>query len=502
MADHLVLIEKPSDWKPTFPDMKVAMAREYISSPEYADRRDLRVLNLCRSYRYLSVGYYCSLLAEARRHKVVPSIRTINDLSRKAIYSLDFEDLDSVVARRLGAAQDAAKQETPKTELELDVFFGQCAVPEMADLAQQLFEVFRMPLLKAEFKLQGRWRLAEVRPIHIHTLDAAQEATFLDGLAKYLSSRWREPRERRQYRYDLAILWNPTEEFPPSDALALKKLVKAGNQAGVDVELIEKKDYGRLAEYDALFIRETTGINHHTYQFAKKAEAEGMVVIDDADSILKCTNKVYLAELLRTHHIPTPKTVIVRRDSLEALEDQIPYPIVLKIPDGSFSRGVFKVENRDQLENMGEELLKSSDLILAQEFVYTPYDWRIGILNREALFACQYFMTDRHWQVIKHGTKGQFQEGEWKTMAVEDAPPAVVKTALRAANLIGDGLYGVDVKQDEERIMVMEVNENPNLEATVEDAVLKDRLYEVIIEDFIWRIEQRREALERRGRYE
>jgi glutathione synthase/RimK-type ligase-like ATP-grasp enzyme len=338
--------------------------------------------------------------------------------------------------------------------------------------------------------------------LHIHTLDAAQEATFLDGLKKYLSSRWREPRERRQYRYDLAILWNPTEEFPPSDAAALKKLIKAGNQAGVDVELIEKKDYGRLAEYDALFIRETTGINHHTYQFAKKAETEGMVVIDDADSILKCTNKVYLAELLRTHHIPTPKTVIVRRDSLEALEDQIPYPIVLKIPDGSFSRGVFKVENRDQLENMGEELLKSSDLILAQEFVYTPYDWRIGILNREALFVCQYFMTDLHWQVIKHGTKGQFQEGEWKTMAVEDAPPAVVKTALRAANLIGDGLYGVDVKQDEERIMVMEVNENPNLEATVEDAVLKDRLYEVIIEDFIWRIEQRREALERRGRYE
>src|SRR5512137_2741957 len=121
--------------------MKVAMAREYSSSPEYADRRDLRVLNLCRSYRYLSVGYYCSLLAEARRHKVVPSIRTINDLSRKAIYSLDFEDLDSVVARRLGASQngtkqDATKQEAPKTELELDVFFGQCAVPEMADLAQ------------------------------------------------------------------------------------------------------------------------------------------------------------------------------------------------------------------------------------------------------------------------------------------------------------------------------------------------------------------------------
>ena len=45
---------------------------------------------------------------------------------------------------------------------------------------------------------------------------------------------------------------------------------------GVEVELITKKDYPRLAEYDALFIRETTGLDHHTYRFAKKAEEEGM----------------------------------------------------------------------------------------------------------------------------------------------------------------------------------------------------------------------------------
>lgn len=487
MAEHLILIEKPSDWKDHFPDVHVAMAREYIASAEYADRRDLRVLNLCRNYKYLSLGYYCSLLAEARGHKVVPSVKTINDLSRKSIYSLDFADLDSVVERRLGPARESSSN-----MLELDVFFGQCAVPEMADLARQLFEVFRMPLLRAEFKLQGKWRLAAVKPLHLHGLDEAQEGAFLSGLAQHMSRRWREPRARRQYRYDLAILHNPKEEFPPSDSSALRRFVKAGNHAGVNVDLIEKKDYGRLAEYDALFIRETTGVDHHTYQFAKKAETEGMVVIDDPDSILKCTNKVYLAELLRRHRIPTPTSAIVRRESLGGLEDQIPYPVVLKIPDSSFSRGVFKVEDRDQLESTARTLFKSSDLIIAQEFVYTPFDWRIGILNGEALFACQYFMSSRHWQIIEHRPGGRFQEGDWKTVPVEDVPPAVVKVALRAAGLIGDGLYGVDVKQHQRRVMVMEVNENPNIETTVEDAVLKDDLYAAVIEDFIWRIEQRR----------
>jgi glutathione synthase/RimK-type ligase-like ATP-grasp enzyme len=431
------------------------------------------------------VGYYCSLLAEARGHKVLPSVRTINDLSRKSVYSLDFEGLDTLIQRSLksGAAQAG-------NTFELDVFFGQSRLPEMEDLARQLFEVFRMPLLKAEFRRQVKWLLVAVRPLSINDLEPGEEEVFLRGLAQHLSRRWREPRGRRKYKYDLAVLHNPREEFPPSDMRALKNLVKAGEDAGVDVDLIEKKDYGRLAEFDALFIRETTGINHHTYQFAKKAENEGLIVIDSPDSILKCTNKVYLAELLRTQRIPTPKTVIVRKDSLEAVEDQLPYPLVLKIPDGSFSRGVFKVGNRDELEATAENLFKSSDLILAQEFVYTPFDWRIGILNQQPLFACQYFMTDKHWQVIKHGTKGGWKEGDWKTVAVDDAPPPVIKLALKAANLVGDGLYGVDVKQDARRVMVMEVNENPNLEATVEDAVLKDGLYEAIIEDFVWRLDQ------------
>ena len=46
-------------------------------------------------------------------------------------------------------------------------------------------------------------------------------------------------------------------------------------------------------------IRETTSINNHTYRFAPKAWAEGMPVIDDPISMMRCTNKVYLWELLR-----------------------------------------------------------------------------------------------------------------------------------------------------------------------------------------------------------
>ena len=128
-------------------------------------------------------------------------------------------------------------------------------------------------------------------------------------------------------------------------------------------------------------------------------------------------------------------------------------------------------------------------LIIAQEYVYTPFDWRVGVLNGEALYVCQYMMSRNHWQIVNHGADGTFRQGGWKTFAVEDAPPHVVEIAARAAALIGSGLYGVDLKDTKDGLKIIEVNDNPSLESGVEDKVLKDLLYERILKDFIRRID-------------
>jgi glutathione synthase/RimK-type ligase-like ATP-grasp enzyme len=487
MAEHIVLVENLNDWKPTFPALPLVAAKDYLARPEYLNARHLRILNLCRSYRYLSVGYYCSLLAEARRHWVIPNVRAINDLSHKSIYGLDIEEIDKRVQRTLRAPYPTVTANT----FELDVFFGQCPETDLQELALELFNSFRAPLLRVEFRLLGKWRLSKLKIRSLHNLSASQAEVFNKALMAYLSKRWQRPRVRARFRYDLAILHNPQETLPPSDARALKNFVKAGRHQGINVELITKLDFSRLAEYDALFIRETTAIDHYTYQFAKKAENEGLVVIDDSNSILKCTNKVYLEELLHAQRIKTPKTVIVSRDSLNALETQIPYPLVLKMPDGSFSRGVFKVANRAELTVTAMGLFKTSDLILAQEFLYTPYDWRVGLLNKTPLYVCQYYMSKKHWQIYDH-KGGKTKGGGYKTFAVEDVPDSVLKAAVKAANLIGDGLYGVDLKQTDSGVVIIEVNDNPSIDAGIEDAILKEALYKTVMGDFIRRLDKLR----------
>lgn len=486
MASYLILVENLKDWQGELPDVAVATAKDYLSRPDRFRARDTRIINLCRSYRYLSTGYYCSLLAEARRHKVVPSVRTITDLSSKAIYSLNVEDLDELVHRALRKHPQNRTQD----RFEAHVFFGQCEDRELQELARQLFDVVRCPLLRVEFRRQRQWQIYSLRPVHLNALKPEQRSFFAESLASYLGSRWRGPRPRVQSRYDLAMLYNPDEKLPPSNMGALRRFIDAGKKLGVSVDLIRKKDYNQLAEYDALFIRETTAIDHYTYRFAKKAEAEGMVVIDDPDSIVKCTNKVYLAELLAANQVPAPRTVILRKGEPLAISDNIGYPAVVKIPDSSFSRGIFRVEDPEQANEVAATLFRESDLILAQEYLYTEFDWRIGILNNEVLFACQYFMSPAHWQIVKHGPSGRATEGGYQAWRVEDVPAGVVEAAHRAASLIGNGFYGVDVKQVGERIYVIEVNDNPNVETGVEDGVLGADLYRRIIGEFVRRLDE------------
>jgi glutathione synthase/RimK-type ligase-like ATP-grasp enzyme len=493
-SDHssqlMIIVERKEDWASYLPSENMLSAREYLEdSHQFDTGKRFQVINLCRNYKYLGHGYYCSLLAEARGHKVIPSVRTISELAKKSLYGLALDGLEKTLDKALDQHPCASTD-----GFTLRLYFGRTDLEPLQLIARQLFEAFPCPILLVDFRRTDAWHIAGVRPGALHKLRENQEDQFADALDRFSRRVWRQPNSRRLARYDLAILHNPAESLPPSNARALENFVRVGRQLGIDVELIEKKDYARLAEYDALLIRETTSVDDHTYRFARKAESEGLIVMDDPASILRCTNKVYLTDLLRGQGLGMPDTAILYKDDPQELErvgTRLGFPLVLKIPDGCFSRGVYKVEDAQQLRSVSAELFEHSVLLLAQEYLYTEYDWRIGILNRKPVFACQYFMSRGHWQIVEHNAGGEVI-GECRTLPVESAPPAVVDLALKTASLIGDGLYGVDLKEANGEVVVIEVNDNPNLDAGIEDACLKDDLYRQVLEEFIRRLDLKR----------
>jgi len=161
---------------------------------------------------------------------------------------------------------------------------------------------------------------------------------------------------------------------------------------------------------------------------------------------------------------------------------------------------VFKVENIDDYRAKAPELLKDSDLVLAQEYLPTDFDWRVGVLDSKPLFVCRYFMSKDHWQIYNHAGKGDEAEGDFETIPVAEAPPGAIEAALQAANLIGDGFYGVDLKQKGENFYVIEINDNPNVDAGIEDRVLGAELYERIMRSFLERIERLKQRAEDEAR--
>src|SRR6185295_13667131 len=275
---------------------------------------------------------------------------------------------------------------------------------------------------------------------------------------------------------------NPDDPNPPSDDRALKRFYKASLEAGFNTEFITRNDIDKLIQYDALFIRETTNVNHHTFRFAKKAESLGLAVIDDPESILKCTNKVYLHELLSANKILTPKSYVITEENCDTIADKMKFPFILKQPDGAFSKGVVKINNLEEFKKERESMFEKSDLIIAQEFLPTPFDWRVGVIDSQVIYVCKYFMASKHWQIVNWSAKKESRDGEVESIAVDQAPAGLLKGALKATSLIGKGLYGVDMKEVDGKFYIIEVNDNPNIDAGTEDKILKDKLYDIIME--------------------
>ena len=483
MSQTLIVVNTLADWEPYYPSEQVISVEDYLGFNTKPEQR-VRVINLCNDYSYLSDGYYCSLLTEARGQRVIPSSRVINDLSSPLLYRLQLGDL-------AGALDRLRMEAAPGAELKIKSYFGQVTEPALKPVARLLFERFACPILEISLRFSSRWEVSHLHLGNHGDLSDEEQTSFAQSLDMFSNKVWTQPKSKKNLRYELAILINPEEQLPPSDDKAIRKFIRAGKHCDIDVEVITPDDFIRLLEYDALFIRETTAIDHHTYRFAKRAENEGMVVIDDPQSIVRCANKIYLTSAFATHRVPTPKTLILHRehpDQLDFALQALGFPMVVKIPDGSFSKGVVKAQNMDELRSKTRDLFGQSSLLIAQEFLYTEFDWRIGVLNNRPLYACRYHMVKNHWQIFRHGDKGSVSGG-FETLPTFEVPRPILQAALAATRPIGDGLYGVDLKEVNGKGYVIEVNDNPNIDSGVEDQYLGKELYYLIMQEFKRRLE-------------
>ena len=208
MASTLLVVDDLSDWSPYYPSERVISFEQYLAGERVSAEQRVRVINLCGSYAYLSDGYYCSLLAEARNHHVIPSVKVINDLGKNALYRLQLEDFSQSLAR-------AFKHQNLNGEFVLHSYFG--ITPDTTFGARgYCSKRFPVRYWKSDCA-QQHWEITDLKAVSPRG-DGCSMQTLRRALDKYGKKSGARARHAKLRR--MAILIDPAKALPPNNRRA------------------------------------------------------------------------------------------------------------------------------------------------------------------------------------------------------------------------------------------------------------------------------------------
>src|SRR3984957_10993346 len=100
MTGWVVLVDQLRDFPNAETPHKVITTSDYLARPRlFTGPGRPKIINLSRSYNYQSKGYYASLLAEARGHRIIPTVETMLELREPKLYAQALPELEDLLNR-------------------------------------------------------------------------------------------------------------------------------------------------------------------------------------------------------------------------------------------------------------------------------------------------------------------------------------------------------------------------------------------------------------------
>src|SRR5205807_9782394 len=190
MTGWVILVDQPKDFPNAETPHKVITTSDYLARPKLFEGRP-KLVNLSRSYAYQSKGYYASLLAEARGHRIVPTVETMLELREAKLYEHALPELEDELNR---CARRADYQ--PEGELKLLVCFGIAGDTRFEAFGRLLFDWFRCPALEITIE-PGHWlSIDRIRPRNLTRLANGEAAFFRESLHQHTKREWLDPKAR------------------------------------------------------------------------------------------------------------------------------------------------------------------------------------------------------------------------------------------------------------------------------------------------------------------
>lgn len=214
-----------------------------------------------------------------------------------------------------------------------------------------------------------------------------------------------------------------------------------------------------LSHYDAVLPRIGNSITYYGTAVVRQFEQMDVYTPNTASGISNSRDKLRAMQILSRHNVPMPATTFVRdrADVIPAIERVGGAPVVIKLLEGTQGIGVILAPGLKVAEAIIETLQSTRQNVLIQSFVKESKGRDIRAL----------VVGDRVVAAMRRTAKGdEFRSNVHRGGSVErvDLDPAFEEVAVRASQIMGLKVAGVDMLEGDEGPLVMEVNSSPGLE--------------------------------------
>lgn len=214
-----------------------------------------------------------------------------------------------------------------------------------------------------------------------------------------------------------------------------------------------------LSHYDAVLPRIGASITYYGTAVVRQFEEMNIFSANTANGIANSRDKLRSLQILSRHHIGIPRTTFVndKRDVLPAIERVGGAPVVIKLIEGTQGIGVLLAETIKAAESIIELLQSQKQNVLIQKFVAESKgkDIRAFVVGDRVVAAMRRVAQGQEFRSNVH--RGGVAEAVELTDEYRE-------TAVRAAQILGLRVAGVDMLEGAAGPQIMEVNSSPGLE--------------------------------------
>lgn len=214
-----------------------------------------------------------------------------------------------------------------------------------------------------------------------------------------------------------------------------------------------------ISDYDAVLPRIGASITYYGTAVVRQFEQMDVFCANSANGILNSRDKLRSLQILSRHNIGIPRTAFVRHknDVLPAIERVGGAPVIIKLIEGTQGIGVLLAETVKSAEAIIELLQSQKQNVLIQKFVAESKgkDIRAIVVGDQVVAAMRRVAQGQEFRSNVH------RGGKTEAVELDDNYKAV---AIRATQILGLRVAGVDMLEGKDGPQIMEVNSSPGLE--------------------------------------